>query len=101
MPPSSIGGRNDWTVVLHSIETIAALKRPSQRELRWSAMVSEMVAESCGGLTVSAQVRQSEGSGFKSRSGQIAYFHGAKTRLSTLGTGDVTFLVFLVVRTPP
>ena len=24
---------------------------------------------------VSAQVRQSEGSGFKSRSGQIAYFH--------------------------
>ena len=24
------------------------------------------------------------GSGFKSRSGQIAYFHGVKTRLSTL-----------------
>ena len=35
---------------------------------------------------VSTQVRQSEGSGFKSRS---AYFHGVKTRLSTLGTGDV------------
>ena len=45
---------------------------------------------------VSTQVRQSEGSGFKSRSGQIAYFHGVKTRLSTLGTGDM----FLVVRTP-
>ena len=44
---------------------------------------------SCGGLMVSTQVRQSEGSGFKSRSGQIAYFHGVKTRLSTLGTGDV------------
>ena len=45
--------------------------------------------ESRGGLMVSTQVRQSEGSGFKSRSGQIAYFHGVKTRLSTLGTGDV------------
>ena len=33
-------------------------------------------------------VRQSNGSGFKSRFGQIAYFHGVKT-LSTLGTGDV------------
>ena len=32
---------------------------------------------------------QSEGMGFKSRYGQIAYFHGVKTRLSTLGTGDV------------
>ena len=29
------------------------------------------------------------GSGFKFRSGQIAYFHGVKIRLSTLGTGDV------------
>ena len=38
---------------------------------------------------VSTQVRQSEGSGFKSWSGQIAYFHGVKNRLSTLGTGDV------------
>ena len=38
---------------------------------------------------VSTQVRQSEGLGFKSRSGHIAYFHGAKTRLLTLGTGDV------------
>ena len=38
---------------------------------------------------VSTQVRQAEGSGFKSRSGQIAYFHGLKTRLSTLWTGDV------------
>ena len=45
--------------------------------------------ESRGGLMVSTQVCQSEGSGFKSRSGQIAYFHGVKTRLSTLGTGDV------------
>ena len=38
---------------------------------------------------VSTQVRQSEGSGIKSRSGQIAYIHGVKTRISTLGTGDV------------
>ena len=38
---------------------------------------------------VSMQVRQSEGSGFKSWSGQIVYFHGVKTRLSTLVTGDV------------
>ena len=38
---------------------------------------------------VSTQVRQCEGSGVKSRSGQIGYFHGVKTRLSTLGTGDV------------
>ena len=38
---------------------------------------------------VSTPVRQSEGSGFKSRSEQIAYFPGVKTRLSTLGTGDV------------
>ena len=43
--------------------------------------------ESRGGLVVSTQVRQSEGPGFKSRCGQIAYFHGVKTRLSTLGTG--------------
>ena len=48
---------------------------------------------------VSMQVRQSEGSGFKSRSGQIAYFHGVKTRFSTLGTGE-TVVMFLVVRTP-
>ena len=34
---------------------------------------------------VSTQVRQSEGSGFKSRSGEIANFHSVKTRLSTLG----------------
>ena len=39
-----------------------------------------------GSLMVSTQ---SEGSWFKSRSGQIAYFHGVKTRLSTLWTGDV------------
>ena len=38
---------------------------------------------------VSTQVCQSEGSGLKSRSGQIAYFHGVKNRLSILGTGDV------------
>ena len=38
---------------------------------------------------VSTQVHQSEGSGFKSWTGQIAYFHGVKTRLSTLGIGDV------------
>ena len=36
---------------------------------------------------VSTQVRQSDDSGLKSRSGQ--YFHGVKTRLSTLGTGNV------------
>ena len=48
-----------------------------------------LIRESCSGLMVRTQVRQSEGSGFKSRSGQIAYFHGVKTRLSTLGTGDV------------
>ena len=41
------------------------------------------------GLMVRTQVRQSEGPMFKSRSGQITYFHGVKTRLSTLGTGDV------------
>ena len=35
---------------------------------------------------VSTQVHQCEGSGLKSRSGQMAYFHGVKTRLSTLGT---------------
>ena len=35
------------------------------------------------------QVHQSEGPEFKSWSGQIAYFHGVKIRLSTLGTGDV------------
>ena len=45
-----------------------------------------MSQESHSGLMVSMQVRQSEGSGFKSRSGQIAYFHGVKTRLSL---GDV------------
>ena len=38
---------------------------------------------------VSTQVCQSEGSGFKSPSGQIAYFHGLNASLSTLGTGDV------------
>ena len=38
---------------------------------------------------VNTQVRQSEGSGLKSRSGQIAYFHGVTTMLSTLGIGDV------------
>ena len=36
---------------------------------------------------VSMQAIQSPG--FKSRSGQIAFFQGVKTRLSTLGTGDV------------
>ena len=39
---------------------------------------------------VSTQVRQSKGAGFKSQYGQIAYFHGVKTKLSTLGTGDVS-----------
>ena len=38
---------------------------------------------------VSTQVRESEGPGFKSRSGQIAHFHGVKTRLSAVGTGGV------------
>ena len=38
---------------------------------------------------VSTQVSQCEGPGSKSRSGQLVYFHGVKTRLSTLGTGDV------------
>ena len=47
------------------------------------------ISQSRGGLMVSTHVRQSKGSGFESRSGQIAYFHGVKTRLSTLGTGDV------------
>ena len=45
------------------------------------------LANAIFGLMVSTQVRQSEGPGFKS--GQIAYFHGVKTRISTLGTGDV------------
>ena len=35
------------------------------------------------------QVRQSEGPGFNPRSGQIVSFHGVKTRLSTIGTGDI------------
>ena len=48
-----------------------------------------MIIERRCGLMVSAQVRQSKGPGFDSRSGQNAYFHGVKTRLSTLGTGDV------------
>ena len=47
------------------------------------------LGESHAGLVVSTQLRQSKGSGFKSRFGQIAYFHGVKTRLSTLGAGDV------------
>ena len=51
--------------------------------------LTENLIDSRAGLMVGTQVRQSEGSGFKSRSGQIAYFHGVKTRLSTLGTGDV------------
>ena len=38
---------------------------------------------------VSTQVCQSEGWGFKSQSVQISYLNGVKTRLSTLGTGDV------------
>ena len=38
---------------------------------------------------VNTQVRQSKSPRFKSRSGQIAYFHGVKTTLSTLGTGDI------------
>ena len=40
-------------------------------------------------MVFSMQVRQFKGPGFKCRSGQIAYFHGVKTRLATLGTGDV------------
>ena len=39
-------------------------------------------------LMASTQIRQSECSEFKSRSGQIEYLHGVK-RLSTLGTGGV------------
>ena len=38
---------------------------------------------------VRMQVRQSEGTGLKSRSEQIAYFRGLKTRISTLGAGDI------------
>ena len=38
---------------------------------------------------VNSQVCQFEGSGIRSRSGQIAYFQA----LSTLGTGDVMFVV--------
>ena len=34
-----------------------------------------MAIESRGGLMVRRQVRKSDGPGFKSRSGQIAYFH--------------------------
>ena len=47
------------------------------------------MCDSCIRSVVSTQVRQSEGSRFKSLSGQIVYFHGVKTRLSTLRTGDV------------
>ena len=39
---------------------------------------------------VNTQVRQSEGSAFKSQSGQIAYFHGCKNHQAlNIGTGDV------------
>ena len=38
---------------------------------------------------VSTQVRQSAGSGFKSRSGQIANFHGVKPGSQQIGAGDV------------
>ena len=37
---------------------------------------------------VASWLRQSEGTAFKYQYGQIAYFHGVKTRLSTLGTAD-------------
>ena len=57
---------------------------PYLRE-QWRCTIAAVVSW----LALSTRVRQSEGSGFKSRSGQIAYFHGVKTRLSTLGTGDV------------
>ena len=46
----------------------------------------------------STQLRQSECSGFKSRSGQIAYCHGVKYRLSTLGNGDVPHGISVVSR---
>ena len=39
-----------------------------------------MQCMSRGGLMVNMQVRQFEGSGFKSQTGQIAYFHGVKIR---------------------
>ena len=51
--------------------------------------------ESGGGLLVSTQVRQSEGSGFKSRSVHIDYFHGVKNRFSTW-----RLVMFVAVRTP-
>ena len=38
---------------------------------------------------VSTQIHQSDGPGIKSRPGRIAFFYGVKTRLSTLGAGDV------------
>ena len=61
-----------------------------QALLHQQALEQQVTAcNSDGGPMVRTQVRQSEGSGFKSRSGQIAYFHGVKIRLSTLGTGDV------------
>ena len=56
---------------------------PEQKQQPWQ------IRESRDGPVVSMQVSQSEVSGFKSRSGQIAYFHDVKTRLSTFGTGDV------------
>ena len=44
---------------------------------------------------VSTRIRQFESPRFKSRSGQIAYFHGVKTKLSTYKG----LVMFLVVRT--
>ena len=41
------------------------------------------------GPVVKTRVRQSKGAGCNYRSGQIAYFHGLKTRILTSGTGDV------------
>ena len=64
-------------------------RRRPRHPTHWSVHTATPSRESRGGPMVSTQVRQSERSGFKSRSGQIAYFHGVKTRLSTLGTGDV------------
>ena len=80
-----------WSVALALNETETVLEQSGEHRTRPgipSTTVRSRRGWQCG-LMVGTQLRQSEGSGFKFRSGQIAYFHSVKTRLSTLGTGDV------------
>ena len=81
----------DWNIAryqcfIHTNQNMVAERQPPPP----SVFVDQYVQVKCGKYTTGGTpVRQSEGSGFNSRSGHIAYFHSVKTRLSTLGTGDV------------